>query len=355
MGPTILLDKSTLQSLSWRELHFLYAYYYLNIPPVLLIEIYSDKIKFPDDKIRSESKVKEIANKLFSIGDKQINAHYSKIAIMSLLGYPVEMKGRPITHKVPFIARNGTALLEESPEEKVLKRLQNGEFLENEQIFAEVWRNTTRGYDLNTVKQNLKKIHKKTRKVNSYDDLNILVEELLDIHSNQIYYIRWTIQDLDLIGGLEKKVLERWQKSNYRTFKSFAPYAYYFFKVNFAFQLGLLNNLNSFGTKPTNGIDLEYLYYLPFTEVFSSGDKFLIKFSKIFLNKNQYFITRDDLKEDLKNIYEYFNENPEKDNSYPPENKNSFTYQLWQKYRPTHPSSISEWLESIKKQRENKT
>ncbi|MEA3475608.1 MAG: hypothetical protein U9R23_04085 [Candidatus Cloacimonadota bacterium] len=354
MGPTILLDKSTLQSLSWKELSFLYRYYYLNIPPVLIIEILGDLKKFSDDKIRGESEVKKIANKLSSIGDKQINAHYSKIAINSLLGYPIKMKGIPISHKTPFISRNGAMLLEESPEEKALKRWQIGEFIGTEQILAKRWRETTRGYDLDLFKKNLKKIHKKTRKVNSYDDLNILVEELLDIPFNQKYYIRWTIQNLDLIGGLEKKVLERWEKNNYRTFKNFAPYAYYFFKVDFAFQLGLLNN-NLIGTKSTNRVDLEYLYYLPFTEVFSSGDKFLIEFSKIFLNKNQYFITRDDLKKDLKSIYEYFNENPEKDNSYPPENKNSFTYQIWQKYRPTQPSSISEWIESIKKQRENKT
>ncbi len=353
MGPTILLDKSTLQALSWKELHFLYAYYYLNIPPVLIIEILGDLNKFSDDKIHAESEVKKNAEKLYSIADQEINIHYSLLAIKSLLGNYVEMDGRPIIGKIPFIARNGAMLLEESPEERELKSWQNGEYSGTEQIIAKRWRETTRGYDLDLFKKNLKKIRKKTRKVNSVNDLKILVEELLDIPSNQIYYLRWTIQNLDLVGGLEKTVLERWQKSNYRTFKSFAPYAYYFYKVNFAFELGLLNNL--FGTKSTNRVDIEYLYYLPFTEIFSSGDDFLIKFSKIFLKKNQYFITRDDLKEDLKSIYEYFNEHPEKDNSYPPENKNSFTYQIWQKYRPTQPSSISEWLENIKKQRENKT
>jgi len=68
MGPTILLDKSTLQSLSKKELVILNKYYFLNVPPILLHEIKTDLSK----KTITEEKVTEIANKIIQ-KDSAIN------------------------------------------------------------------------------------------------------------------------------------------------------------------------------------------------------------------------------------------------------------------------------------------
>ena len=42
MGPVLICDKSTLQSLARDELSALRRYYSLTVPPVLVIEILSD-------------------------------------------------------------------------------------------------------------------------------------------------------------------------------------------------------------------------------------------------------------------------------------------------------------------------
>ncbi len=42
MGPIIILDKSSLQALSKKELVLLNKLYFVNIPPVLTIEILAD-------------------------------------------------------------------------------------------------------------------------------------------------------------------------------------------------------------------------------------------------------------------------------------------------------------------------
>ena len=42
MGPIIILDKSALQSLSYDEIYTLNRHYFLNITPVLIIEILAD-------------------------------------------------------------------------------------------------------------------------------------------------------------------------------------------------------------------------------------------------------------------------------------------------------------------------
>jgi hypothetical protein len=45
MGPTVLLDKSTLQSIARRGTHELARYFLINLPPVLLLEILSGLAK----------------------------------------------------------------------------------------------------------------------------------------------------------------------------------------------------------------------------------------------------------------------------------------------------------------------
>jgi hypothetical protein len=71
MGPITILDKSTLQSLSFDEIIILHKYYLLNIAPVLTIEILGD-LKKPAKNALSEEKVIELANKLLPF-DSAIN------------------------------------------------------------------------------------------------------------------------------------------------------------------------------------------------------------------------------------------------------------------------------------------
>ena len=62
MGPSIILDKSTLQSLSPDELFILNKFYFIHITPVLLIEILGD-LKKPTKDGLSEDRVAILASK----------------------------------------------------------------------------------------------------------------------------------------------------------------------------------------------------------------------------------------------------------------------------------------------------
>jgi hypothetical protein len=42
MGPIVILDKSAFQSLSHEELGFLNKHYTVNIPPVLILDMFAD-------------------------------------------------------------------------------------------------------------------------------------------------------------------------------------------------------------------------------------------------------------------------------------------------------------------------
>ena len=47
MGPMIIVDKSTLQSFSPEEMAFLRKHYYMNVVPVLIIEILGNLMTCP--------------------------------------------------------------------------------------------------------------------------------------------------------------------------------------------------------------------------------------------------------------------------------------------------------------------
>ena len=56
--------------------------------------------------------------------------------------------------------------------------------------------------------------------------------------------------------------------------------------------------------KPSDQIDLAYLYYLPFCAVFSSRDNFHVQVAPLFLRPTQQFVHGDALKADLKKLNE---------------------------------------------------
>lgn len=106
--------------------------------------------------------------------------------------------------------------------------------------------------------------------------------------------------------------------------------------------------------KQSNRIDLDYIYYLPFCMVFCSGDKLHEKLAPVFLDSDQTFVTRDELKADLASIIEYWKvlsegertERSRELDSYPPEVESSFTHQMWKKYMRPRDSSKTGQLSS---------
>lgn len=81
MGPITILDKSVLQSFSYDEIFTLNRHYYLNITPILIIEILAD-LKKNIKKGTPQEKVKELASKLLpSFSDSVINVHYKDLLI----------------------------------------------------------------------------------------------------------------------------------------------------------------------------------------------------------------------------------------------------------------------------------
>ena len=342
MGPGIILDKSSLQSLSINELILLHKYYFIVLCPILIIEILGDLKKYTNKPHFSETQVSQLSKKLLQT-DSVINEYYRKLIEMSLLGYHVEMSQRPIVGGgIPVKHKSGKKgiIFKESIERKAIGRWKSRKFTEAENILSERWRESTKSIDLENHKVRMKSILKYSPSFNTLNDLKQFLDDLLNDEKNQTELLKIMIYEFPLNYRIVQKIFLRWEKNDFNLIKDFSPYAYHCLSMNMFFYYGLVND--SIGTRSTNKIDLEYLYYLPFCNVFSSRDNFHKSITPLFLNTNQIFIDGDDLKLDLKSIWDSYNKLGVKEKvkweikykSEPPKSINNATYEIWKNLFP---------------------
>ncbi|MBZ0181021.1 MAG: SEC-C domain-containing protein [Melioribacteraceae bacterium] len=343
MGPTIILDKSSLQALSKKELILLNKLYLVNIPPVLTIEILADLKKTDDPNALNENGVIEISNKLIQ-KDNAVNVHYLNSVISSLMGVDyLDCRCPQIGGAKKVKDQNGKIGFQviESPEQAAIKNWQRGDFSEAEKILATQWRAYSREINLEELKNNWLSIKNIFPECKYFKTLLMIVDFWLDNPSMQSQLLFLMLEHLRLEQKYSTSIFYRWESGNDELLKTFAPYFHFITKIDTAFRLGLVYNLIT--TRPTNRIDCEYLYYIPFCNIFSSRDNFHKSFAPHFLAEDQVFIDGDELKSDLNNIIDLL----EKEDSYlqidwdiqfsiePPNDENSFTFKMWKKYYPS--------------------
>ena len=332
----IIIDKSTFQSLSFSELYRLSRYYRHNITPVLTMEIIGDlKKEFPDGKTPSEVRVKDFAKKLFPL-HSVVNAHYRLLVEGDLMGDPVNSDFRPfvmMSKSVESSSGQKGMIVKETIEEKAIYKWKDGQFTEADQELSNLWRvNTTHENLLTNLKSYLSETF--NVKLKDFNALNEYVETCLNEVTNQYPLLVSLMRNYDIDAGKGVQVTSRWNRSGRPRIKDFAEYAYHCLKVDLMFLYGLSSGL--INTRPTNRVDLEYLYYLPFCHLFTSIDKFHTNLVPFLLKPTQRFIHGHELKQDLQEIVKHLNsldqEEVKKYHHEPPINESSITFQLWREY-----------------------
>jgi hypothetical protein len=157
MGPTLICDKSSLQALGKDELSSLRKYFYLNVPPILLIEILAD-LKKHSDLNESRREVQSLANKIVP-ACSNVNAEFRFLIRGELAGHEVRMAGVPIITGARQISNpegKKGFIFEESAEHKALLRWQVGDFIGAEMLLAEAWRASSESIDLEEMQKSLK-------------------------------------------------------------------------------------------------------------------------------------------------------------------------------------------------------
>lgn len=336
MNISIILDKSTFQSLSFDELYRLSCYYKHLITPVLTMEILGDlKKEVQEGKTPSEERVRDFAKKLFPM-ETVVNLHYKTIIKGELLGNTISFDGRPhVGMKKAVASESGMKgyLIEESEEEKSIYKWKEGNFTEADHELSALWRMTTTQEDLlERLKKSLKP--DKSLKFVDFKELDKYVTEALNDPIIQEFLLISVLENYDIEANTAVQIFGRWHQLGKPLIKEFAPFAFHCLRVDSLFLFGLTSGL--IGTRPTNRVDLEYFYYLPFGNVFTSNDKFHKNLTPLLLREDQKFIVGQELKEDLKNIVTFLNTlEIDERRSYkniPPILESSFTFQLWKEF-----------------------
>ena len=341
MGPIIIFDKSTLQSLSIDESCWLDKFFLSNITPIFYVETLADLEKeYKKDQKPPEQIIKELVTKT-PVQGSYPNVYHQTLIINDLLGYKIEMSNRPIIAGGTTRKSSGGQIgvhFNEFSEIKAMQRWQEGNFLEVEQKIAKKWRQTLSNLNFDSMISLIKNILPKNQQFKDFNEIKKFVDDFVVSSDKEILYLCFEI--LVIPGEYQKLILDRWLKEK-TTFNIFAPYAAYVLKIDLFFYLAMGLNLIS-KERPSHKVDLSYLYYLPFCMTFVSNDKLHKNIAPIFMESEQLFIDGQELKKDLKKLDEYYSKFPEEVKergimqfvTYPPEDIENLTSKLWDKFLP---------------------
>ena len=345
LGPTIIFDKSLLQSLSEDEAVWLDAFYHSIITPLFYIETLADLSKKSETR-SSEEIVQVISKKVPEMGPSP-NIHHRELCIGDLLGYQVSFSRFPILNRgKSYIMDNGKrgVVYDEHPEIKAFQRWQRQEFEEIEKESASLWRKslTEFNYDhyLKLIQEILGSSFKKPKSLEESFDI---ANKIVNGHGHRYKTFKLLKDFLYINNEAFKKIISIWNKKNMIPIQSFAPYASHVLKVDIFFILCTSTGLISRDRK-SNRADMAYLYYLPFTNIFTSSDKLHKRTVPLFLDSDQRFIWGEDLKKDLSELDKYFDNLKSKEEKqqgvygfawYPPDNSRFLTTRLWDDMKPS--------------------
>lgn len=340
MGPTLIFDKSTLESLNADEALWLDTFFLCNITPLFFIETLADLEKSMRGGRTAEEVVGTIAYKTPD-ASSAATAHHRSLLAAELSGRAqIEMgDGRPIVpggEAVELAGKTGV-IFKQSPEVEAFQRWQKGDFLLLERSTAKEWRRALSAIDLEKNYAAFQTFFP-MGKPKTLDDVKRFTDFYIDSPDREIALAF----GLDLVGIPEHTklgVLQRWREAAKPPLREFAPYFAHVYSVLLFFNLGLAADIIGRG-RASHTIDVAYLFYLPFCNVFSSNDKLHAQVVPHFLRDNQMFIPGADLKADLAELDAHYSALPPEVKErgvmsfahYPPPDDSFLVARIWNRF-----------------------
>ncbi len=341
VGPSLIFDKSALQALNPDEAMWLDNFYICNVTPLFFVETLADLEKEVRAGKTPEEVVGHIAHK--SPDSACINVHHESLLYGELMGKgAVEMSGRPIISggRTVKLGDETGVIFEEPPEVEAFHRWQDHKFLEVERNIAKKWRDrlkTTNSEESIKLFQQFLNVFGMPK---SFDELKQFVDRILNDK-----YPEKTLKFAFLFLGVppedQRGIIQRWEDAGKKPVREFAPYMMHKISVDLFFYFGTAANLfSNFRHAQTHKVDIAYLYYLPFCNIFVSNDKIHKVIASYFMRPNQTFIWGEDFKADLTKLDKYYSAFPEEVKNrgvvtfafIPPDDKSFLTTQMWDKY-----------------------
>ncbi len=334
MGPIIIFDKSTLESLSVDEAVWLDAHYSANITPLFFVETLADLEKEAREGRTPEQVVGNLAEKTPDAG--QPNVHHVPLCVNELLGDTIEMRGAIILAGGESVESGGRRgiVFKESPEMEALSRWRAGQFLEVERRFAGEWRKALSGLDLDAVYHEGRSIIQRHGRPRDLSEAKAMAVALHGKPGSR--YTREALWQLPVPEEGRREIAERWRAAGDPPIRRFAPFTAHVLTVDTFFTVALGADFIS-RERPSNKVDIGYLYYLPFSMVFTSNDNLHARTAPLFLGERQVFVPGQELKADLATLDKHYSALPDEVKergvisfaSYPPADGDFLTSSLW--------------------------
>lgn len=314
MRPIALYDKSFIQSLNPKEAELFGCFFATNIPPVLIQEIGADLKK--EETTEPTKYVSNIAIKLFE-PNSHLNVDHRILCVSELAGNTVTLEYKPLsnydyTNFVDHHGKIGTIIQRPEVVEK-LERWSKGEFSKEDYNEAQEWRNL-----IDTIPKESQSDLKLPNNIKTPEEAKEYTLWLMHNfykNKNRGSMLRYTLDRFGVTTEHREIIMRRWKASGGLALVDFAPYTAYVILIELFFDIALaakvFENIKGWN-RPTNRIDLVYLYYLPFTEIFISGDAIQRKIAELFIdNNNQEVIDSNSIKPDLTALVNYYLNDPE--------------------------------------------
>lgn len=327
-----------LQSLTVDESCWLENFFISNMTPLFYVESLADLSKeFKDDRTPRKF-VSQLAERTPTM-DCYPNIHHNTLILNELFGKKIPMDGRPLIAGGKLkITQEGQTLVDHDlfPEDKALIRWQEEKFTVLEKEFAFHWREDLLNLNLENKISLVKNILPKGIKLNNLEKIKTFINNFIEQEDMMILELLCSL--IDVIDPYREQIREKWMEHKPRNLIEMAPYTAFILSIDLFYYLSIhLGQIS--GVRKSNRIDIAYLYYLPFCNVFSSSDKLHKRVAPLFMNSEQVFIDGITFKKALKWLDDYYSKLSEKVKkeglvkfaTYPPEEKNLVS-DLWDKY-----------------------
>jgi hypothetical protein len=185
-------------------------------------------------------------------------------------------------------------------------------FLQIERENARRWRAGLQQVDLKEIAEKLRETGIDATNCRSLDHAYALARGMVERTEKPWQRIALAVAVLGLPRDYEHHVVERWNIEGKKSLADFAPYAAHVIACDLFFRFALAGG--HIGTsRPSNRVDIAYLNYLPFANIFVSSDTLHRRAAPQFLDPKQRFVWGPDLKADLARINTHFSEFPEEE------------------------------------------
>lgn len=339
MGPIALFDKSFLQSLNEEESLWFDHFFLPNVCPIFYVETQADLAKEASKKFTPEQLVEQIARK-FPEHWGAPNVYHPDIVTANLLGDVVPMNGQVIIPSVSRGAVDGHTVLAypHTPEAQAFLRWTQRQFRDEEREAGRFWRTSGFGTDPKVVIDHL-------RKISVYDSpscptLKHVLGEV-DRVLEKLTSSQQLALALQLFGVPEEqtnRIIERFREAGEPPLATFGNYAEFALRLELFYHIAVHKGRMSTAQR----MDMNYLFYLPFCNIFVSGDWVHIASTPLFLREGQEFIPGPQMKTALVQLNELYLAVPDAETKSiteiaprPPFDGNNLVTEIWDRQWPT--------------------